>query len=51
MNRKCRVLSRTQLDALLRVVHPDYRPLFHLLAWTGLRWGEAAALRRSEVAS
>lgn len=46
---RVRVLSREQLAAFLAVVHPDHRPLFHLLATTGLRWSEATALRWSDL--
>lgn len=44
-----RAFSRGQLGTVLRVVHKDHRALFHLLAGTGLRWGEAAALRRGDI--
>jgi integrase len=44
-----RVLSRDQLDAFLRVVRTDHKPLFQLLASSGLRWSEAAALRRKDL--
>jgi integrase len=40
-----RALTREQLGAFLNIVHPDWRILFDLLVSTGLRWGEAAALR------
>lgn len=40
-----RSLTRSELDAFLRVVHPEYRTMFRLLAATGIRWGELAALR------
>jgi integrase len=46
---KARALSREQLDALLRVVHPDHRMMLRLFAGTGLRWGEGAALRRGDL--
>lgn len=46
---KARALSREQLDTILRVVHPGHRPMIRLLAATGLRWGEAAALRRGDL--
>lgn len=46
---EARPFSREQLDTVLRVVHPDYRPMFRLLATTGLRWSEAAALRRGDL--
>ncbi len=40
-----RALTRDQLAAFLAVVHPRYRLAFELLATTGLRWSEFAALR------
>jgi integrase len=40
-----RVFTREQLEALLRIAHPRHRLFFGLLAATGLRWGEAVALR------
>jgi integrase len=46
---KARALSREQLDAILRVVRPEYQALLRLLAATGLRWGEAVALRRCDL--
>lgn len=45
-----RALSRRQLDTILRVAHPGHRALLEMLAGTGLRWGEAAALRRGDLA-
>ena len=48
--REVRVFTREQLDAVLRVVHPHHRAMFLLLAGTGLRWGEVAALRRGDMA-
>jgi integrase len=45
-----KVFTREQLDATLRVAHPRYRMMFRLLAGTGLRWGEVAALRRGDLA-
>jgi integrase len=46
---RARTLSREQLDTVMRVVHPDHRVMVRLVAATGLRWGEAAALRRSDL--
>lgn len=40
-----RALSRDQLAAFLRVVHPKHRTLFRFLASTGLRVSEVAALQ------
>ena len=40
-----RALSREQLAAFLRVVHPKHRPLFRFLAVSGLRVSEVAALQ------
>ncbi len=40
-----RALTREQLAAFLAVVHPRHRLLFRLLAATGLRWSEVAALQ------
>lgn len=40
-----RAFTREQLDAFLRVVHPDYVTMFRLLAVTGVRWSELVALR------
>ncbi len=44
-----KVFTRAQLDATLRVAHPRYRTMLRLLAGTGLRWGEIAALRRGDL--
>ena len=45
-----RPLTREQLDAFLRVAHPRFRLMFRLIAATGLRWQEAAALQRRDLA-
>jgi integrase len=39
-------LSPEEVERLASVVPPEYRPLIHVLAYAGLRWGEVAALRR-----
>lgn len=44
-----RALSRAQLEAFLRIVNPEYRLLFELLASTGLRVSEAAGLQRRHL--
>src|SRR5215210_7171159 len=44
-----RVLTPDQLAAFLEHVHPSYRTFFHFLALTGLRWGEATALRWKDL--
>jgi integrase len=44
-----RVLSRKELAALIRAVPADHRLMVRLMAATGLRWGEAAALRRLDL--
>lgn len=44
-----RAMSREELEMFLRVVHPERRLLFRFLAATGVRWGEAAALRWSDL--
>ncbi len=44
-----RALTRAQLGAFLRVVHPDWRLLFRFLAATGLRWSELAALQWGDL--
>lgn len=47
---KARVyLSHGQVADLLDAVAPEHRTLVELLAYTGVRWGEAAALRVSDV--
>lgn len=43
------LMSTPQLEALVANVHEHYRTLVHLTAWTGLRWGEVAALRWEDV--
>lgn len=42
-------LTLDQVDRLAAAVPDRYRPLIYLLAFGGLRWGEAAALRRRRV--
>jgi integrase len=45
-SREMRFLSAQQVDALADAVGPAYRTYVYVLAYCGLRWGEAAALRR-----
>ncbi len=42
-------LSHDQVSDLLDAVAPEHRTLVEVLAYTGLRWGEATALRVSDV--
>lgn len=42
-------LNEHQVEQLARATAPEYRALVYLLAYGGLRWGEACALRRSRV--
>ncbi len=44
-----RALTRAQLDAFLKIVHPNHRLLFKLLAATGLRISEAIGLQWRHV--
>jgi integrase len=44
-----RPFTREQLDAFLRVAHPSHNLMFRLIAATGLRWGEAAALQQRDL--
>jgi integrase len=44
-----RPFTREQLDAFLRVAHPAHNLMFRLIAATGLRWGEAAALQQRDL--
>ncbi len=44
-----RFLSHGQVDAMAAEVGPDWAPLVYFLAYTGVRWGEAAALRVRNV--
>ena len=39
-------LTADELERLANAVPAHYRPLIHVLAYGGLRWGEATALRR-----
>lgn len=40
-----RAFTREQLDAVLGVVHRNHTTMFRVLAATGLRWSELAAIR------
>lgn len=42
-------LSPKEVERLVKVVPGAYRPLIHVLAYGGLRWGEAAAIRRKRI--
>jgi integrase len=44
-NEQVKVFTRDQLAAFLATVHPRHRVMFRLLAGTGLRWSELAAIR------
>jgi integrase len=43
------VLSAADVERLAESIDPRYRSLVHVLAYGGLRWGEAVALTRSAV--
>ncbi|MFL5736335.1 MAG: tyrosine-type recombinase/integrase [Actinomycetota bacterium] len=40
------VLTASEVERLAQAIRPEYRPLIHVLGYGGLRFGEAAALRR-----
>jgi integrase len=42
-------LDPQEVERLARAVPVSYRPLIHVLAYCGLRWGEGAAIRRKRV--
>jgi integrase len=42
-------LDATEVDRLASAVPDQYSTLIYLLAYTGMRWGEAAALRRRHI--
>ena len=44
-----RFLSHAQVEDMAEIVGPDWQLLVRFLAYTGLRWGEVAALRVSRV--
>ena len=44
-----RYLTAGEVEALAAAVDPRWRILVLILAWTGLRWGEAVALRVRDV--
>jgi hypothetical protein len=44
-----RFLSESEIDRLTDSITPFYRPLVFTAAWTGLRWGELAGLRRDHL--
>ena len=39
-------LTAAEVEGLAEAIPKEYRPLVHVLAYGGLRWGEATALRR-----
>jgi integrase len=43
------VLDPVQVDALADAISPRYRAWVYVMAWGGLRWGEAIGLRRGRV--
>jgi integrase len=44
-----RFLSESEVDRLVDSMTPFYQPLTFTAAWTGLRWGELAGLRRDHL--
>ena len=46
---RAQALTREQLGVFLAIAHPDYRLMFRLIAATGLRWSEVAALRWADL--
>ena len=46
VRREISCLTAEDVEHLASAVLPRYRPLIHVLAYGGLRWGEATALRR-----
>lgn len=44
-----RVLAAHEVERVAGAITPRYRSLVHVLAYGGLRWGEAVALTRSSV--
>lgn len=42
-------LNAEQVEALAEAIKPRFRALVYVLAYGGLRWGEAAALRRRHI--
>jgi integrase len=46
VRREMACLSAEEVERLSRAVAASYCPLIHVLAYGGLRWGEATALRR-----
>lgn len=44
-----RAFTAAEVDRIAESITPAYRSLVHVLAYGGLRWGEAAGLTRSSV--
>lgn len=44
-----RAFTAAEVDCVAAAITPQYRSLVHVLAYGGLRWGEAAGLTRSSV--
>lgn len=47
--REHRYLTVPEVDALIAVMLPQHRPITKCLAWTGMRFGEAAELRVKDI--
>jgi len=47
--KKLHVLKPDEVHAIAEAIDPRYRAMVVVMAWCGLRFGEAAALRRSDV--
>lgn len=44
-----RFLSVTEVEELARAIHPHFQTLLYVLAYCGLRWGEAVGLKRKYI--
>lgn len=47
--REMRAFTAAEVDRIADAITPAYRSLVHVLAYGGLRWGEAAGLTRASV--
>lgn len=47
--REMRAFTAAEVDLIAESITPEYRSLVHVLAYGGLRWGEASGLTRSSV--
>lgn len=48
-NKRTELVSSDELEIILTTIRPEWRAMVQIALWTGLRFGELAELRRSDI--